>query len=201
MHTRLRTLIAGLAVLVALGAAVSTASANRLSFSSRPFRAVWATAKFYLGETAHASCKLTLEGSFTSATISKVRGAVIGKISRASVATCTEGNVTVLAATLPWSLAYESFEGTLPAIRHTNMEAFGEAFQVTTSGITCLMRSTTEAPTRWLIWQGFNRYFESALPLTGELGLCALGATGHIETSEGTFTALGTSTAITITLI
>jgi hypothetical protein len=63
------------------------------------------------------TCPVTMEGSFHSATISKVIGALIGYVSRATAGTCRGGSMSITQTSLPWHVTYEGFTGTLPGIR------------------------------------------------------------------------------------
>src|SRR6185312_729893 len=70
------------------------------------------------------TCRFTMAGRYSGRTLSKVRGAEIGRVESASVETsgassgrCRNGEATILSATLPWNITYKSFFGTLPRIR------------------------------------------------------------------------------------
>ncbi len=185
---------------VLLGALVTTASANRLSQSSSTLRATWTAAEFS-GGFGTVRCSLTLEGSVHTRTITKTSGLLIGYITRASVGPCASGSATVLTASLPWHVRYNSFSGTLPSISSITTNVVGSAFQIKepTFGITCLATSTATEP--------------STGTYTRESGgtLTSVGLGGTIETScgiRGTLggassipTALGATTRITLTLI
>jgi hypothetical protein len=68
------------------------------------------------------TCRVTLEGSFHSATIRKIPGALTGAVTRGIVdSTNCRGpleprRTTILQEALPWHVTYESFSGTLPDI-------------------------------------------------------------------------------------
>ena len=82
MHTRM--LLGSLLAALALASAVSSASANRLSLSSTTFRQVWTPLSISNSEFAVTmTCNVTVEGSFHSAQITKVREALLGYITRA----------------------------------------------------------------------------------------------------------------------
>jgi len=129
MRPYARHLLTVLGAAIVLSALVSTASANRLSISNRLIRVTWSSLSFQGEGLAEVKCPVTLEGSFHSATIRKVVGALIGAITRANVRRpCTGGTAwahngeanEVLGGTvrnaLPWHLTYEGFGGTLPNI-------------------------------------------------------------------------------------
>lgn len=128
MLTYAKLAIATLVAAAALGALVGSASANRLSLTSRTVRVVWSSLEF-AGPTT-IRCRVTMEGTFHESTVSKVSGSLIGYITAASIARpCTGGTAwayngternealgnTVLASSLPWIISYEAFIGELPA--------------------------------------------------------------------------------------
>jgi hypothetical protein len=191
------TVAAGAAVLLFVFAGV--ASANRLSFSSQTFRTTF-TGISWSGGFGSVSCFLTLEGSLHARSFTKTVNALIGYITRASIGLCGSGSATVLTATLPWHLRYESFSGTLPIIDGIFTSIIGEAFQIREPfGITCLYRTSTFAPGR-ATWEREE---------SGTLTKTLLG--GTIETSCGvnttvtgissTPTVVGATTRITVVLI
>ena len=144
--------------LVLLGAAftlsllVSTASANHLSTSTRSIRTTWTSLEFVepLGTTFR--CSLSLEGSLHSATMTKTAEALVGFITRASVArSCTGGEFSVLTETLPWHLRYAGFTGILPDITSLAINLVGFALKIKGSFGTCLFTSSASQPFR-------NRY-------------------------------------------
>jgi hypothetical protein len=125
MRTRSKLILAGLTASLLMGLAVSSATAGRLSTTNTRFRVTWAALRFAdaTSETGiNLTCRVTLEGSFHSATIRKVAGALIGAITRGIVDgnNCRGSNeptrATILQESLPWHLTYESFAGTLPNI-------------------------------------------------------------------------------------
>jgi hypothetical protein len=128
MRTILKTLLYTLIAATALATAVATASANNLSVTNQNIRATWSALEFSGGGVS-VRCAVTLEGRFHEVTIRKVRGSLIGAITRAIVRhPCTGGTMWAhsgepnevlggtFASTLPWHLTYEGFEGRLPAI-------------------------------------------------------------------------------------
>jgi hypothetical protein len=132
MQTNTRLLLGALTAALALASALSTAAANRLSISNVNFRTVWRPLTFSSSEEGAGitlACNLTLEGSFHSNTTEKVRGRLIGYVTKAAMGhPCSgtgeawtnngveEAGLGVIASTLPWHLTYEGFEGTLPTI-------------------------------------------------------------------------------------
>ncbi len=142
-----KLLFAGLMAALLLSMAVGSASANRLSINELSYRVTWSPLRFIAaGRTV--SCNVTIEGSFHSGTIRKVERALIGHITRASVATCTGGSATVLNATLPWHVQYGGFIGRLPIIEGgIKLRLIRASFEVQPTGaVACLAATTEERP-------------------------------------------------------
>jgi hypothetical protein len=119
MRLRCKLLLAGLAVSLLMSFAVGSASANRISVTNKQIRATWSNLRFAdNGGTGRMTCQVTLEGSFHSATLRKIRGALMGYITSAIVhsTSCTGGSTTILNESLPWHVTYDSFTGVLPNI-------------------------------------------------------------------------------------
>lgn len=143
-----KPLLTGLMAALALAIGAGSASAGRLSIDETRFRITWPNLEF-VGFGILIRCPVTLEGSFHSSTMRKVRGALIGHISRASVRgaepPCTGGTSTLLAGSLPWHLAYEAFTGTLPTIDSIEVSSIGLAVRFDPAGAPhpCLAVTTT----------------------------------------------------------
>jgi len=148
MRHRSAAATAALTATLALALAVAAASANRLSYSTQGFRITWSQLTFSeSGGGLPIRCPVTLEGSFHSRTIAKLRGALVAHISRAAIGVCQEGNATILSATLPWHVTYQSFTGTLPSLTGVRHLLIGAAFQIEPGlGIVCLARTMAESP-------------------------------------------------------
>jgi len=204
---RSKLLFAGLSAALLLSMAVASASANKLSNSSRTFRIVWSSLE--LGsEIGTVRCPVTLEGSFHSATISKVTNALIGYITRGTVVTasCTGGRATINQEALPWHIRYDSFRGTLPAITGITQTLIGSKFTVELGGLTCTTVTTATNPAKGIsniaasgLVTG-NRADELAtIPLRGNF-FCEIGGNGSFS-GTGTVTQLGNTTAVFVRLI
>ncbi len=165
MRNRSKLLLAGLCATFLLAAAVSTASANRLSVNEQNHRIVWSALQFVASAGSTVTCAVTLEGSFHSRTIAKVANALIGHVTRASVGTCSGGSATAHTETLPWHEQYNSFVGPLPTIRSVTIGLVGARFRIRNSIETCEAGTTQEE-------QGF-----------GTIGLGTRGEATSIEAS------------------
>jgi hypothetical protein len=141
MRTRSKRILAALTASLLMGLVVHSASAGRLSLSDARFRVSWnrlvISDQEFGGEFGiRQTCRVTLEGSFHSATIRKVPGALIGVISRGIIdstncrGTDEPQRATILRETLPWHLTYESFGGILPNISKVSLLLRRYAFQV-----------------------------------------------------------------------
>ncbi|MGN6189500.1 MAG: hypothetical protein ACTHOE_11410 [Conexibacter sp.] len=122
MRNTARLVFAALAAALLLAAGVSTATARNFSLSSQTFRATFAELRFTAEGGISITCRVTMEGSYHSRTIAKVREALVGSVTAVSVAhPCNGGEgfafngVERTPNTLPWHLQYDSFEGTLPS--------------------------------------------------------------------------------------
>jgi hypothetical protein len=219
MRIQSRPMLVALVAALALAAAVGTASAARLEISNQAIRTVWrevrATA---LG--LEITCPVTVEGSFHSRTISKIRNALVGYITRAIgnhpcrgsgeiyILNATEIlEVTATTNSLPWHIRYDSFTGTLPNIRSVRLQFVGASslVEIRGFGLKCLYLSTVESPllaTAGLGEEGTitEVNFERAtIPVkAGQSPLCAASAT--IE-GTGQLTLLGNENAVTIRLV
>src|SRR5215217_8780056 len=152
MRTSAKLVLTALTAAVVLASAISTASARNLSVSEQSFRATWAELEFS-GGIITITCRVTLEGSFHTRTIAKVRGSLIGAISRAIVAhPCTSGEAWMDNGTeaeplstapqkLPFHLTYEGFRGTLPAIETIRLLLSRVSFVIQTSVFTIPCRA------------------------------------------------------------
>jgi len=217
MLVRSRLPLSTAAAIAVLGLAVGSSGAHNLFLSRPTFRIVWTPMS--LRTLPRVECNVTMEGSFHSATFSKVVGALIGYITRAQVsvmAPCIGGEFwalngnevleqRVVANTLPWHVQYNGFTGTLPAIAGIIVAVLGLAFLLMDAlEERCLYQAMPEAPAiatisvnnmgmlaRWK-WRE-----ESRIPRAGGL-FC-------MERAElvggGTITQLGSTETIAVRLI
>ena len=201
MQRRSTLLLAALTAALLLAACVTSASANRLSFSERTFRITWAPMTFIyeLAEGRRANCNLTLEGSFHNSTFAKVPNSLIGYVTRAAIAPCL---VTVLRETLPWHVLYGSFSGTLPTISSIHIRIVGISMRVNEFG--CLARATAVRPMEFnpaLVGGVFT-----SVPAESRIGLLMSGFCEeenfrYASTGRSALTRLGTTTALSLRLI
>jgi hypothetical protein len=153
MHTSIRRLTIPIVSAAILAAACGTASATRLATNITHWRAVWASLTFkelgFAGATIR--CRVTLEGSFHSRTISKVSGQLVGAVLRAIVdePNCTGGKARALSEKLPWHGRYISFSGTLPSINTIKHAVIGAQFLLEAFGfVSCLYTTSAARPAR-----------------------------------------------------
>jgi hypothetical protein len=156
MRTRSKLLLAALTATFVMAAAVGSASATRLATNNSHWRAIWASMTFkelgFAGATIR--CRVTLEGSFHSLTISKVSGQLIGAVTRAIVdePNCTGGKARALSEKLPWHVKYISFAGTLPSISSVKIALVGAQFLVEAFGfVSCLYTTSDARPARGIV--------------------------------------------------
>ena len=127
MRNYVKLATAALVAAAALATLVGSASANRLSATTKTIRAVWSSMEFVGPITIR--CRMTSEGTFHENTFAKVSGSLVGYITAATVShPCTGGSAwsyngaernealanAVLATSFPWHLSYEGFNGALP---------------------------------------------------------------------------------------
>lgn len=210
MHLRMKLLLAALTASVVMIGAVSTASANRLSVSSRNIRVVWnSTLSQRLTFTGSGvftpECDITMDGSFHSNTIVKTRGLLIGYITAVTIGAC-EGINDVSILGLPWHIQYHAFVGTLPTITGVTLLLVGVSFNLDAPlAGDCLYRSTTAAPARGTIAITGG---VAGLLTPDSTALVPLNSGGFLCPGSGGFTGTGAtmvlnalSTRLTIRLI
>jgi hypothetical protein len=213
MHRHLRLLLTSLAATAILAAAVSSASAQNLSISHQQIRVVWRSLELTNNVTSGTvKCPVTLEGSFHSSTIRKIRKALIGYITRAAVGTaanCTGGRATINQETLPWHLTYLGFIGRLPNIEFLILLLVRASFIIAPNeGNVCRATTTVENPAAGIATVGGGGAITAlradetfGIPLVNGPGgvFCGLG-TGRFS-GVGTVSQLGNSNAISVRLI
>lgn len=203
MRTRSKLLLAGLTATLALAATLSSASANRLSFSTRAFTIAWASLNLSTtGGVGPIRCPVTISGNFHSSTISKVGSSLIGLINRgtAASASCTGGTLTIDQEALPWHVRYSAFRGTLPNISGFDLFMIGLKWDFMAAGIPCSSQTTPSNPLIGTININIGQIFNVTLdpraiiPLRGGF-LCGFAGNASFEGASSS------ATRITITLI
>ena len=224
MRTSAKLCFTALAAAILLASAVSTASAGRLSVSNQQIRTVWSSLEFV--GTATIRCRLTLEGSFHSRTITKIRETLIGHITNARFNACTGGRAWAangvevaplgrLNNTLPWHITYEAFEGTLPAIEAVRLllRRIRFVLEAVVFGLTCrgiYGNDTDRISGRATV--GAGGAIETLSPISGRNSLnlvaqlgpnnaCPGTGTFRGPAGDGRVTLLNSTTRITVTLI
>jgi len=221
MRTSLKLGVAALAATVLLSAAVGSASARNLSINNQNLRITFSSLELSAPEVATIRCKVTVEGSFHTRTITKVAGSLAGAITRSVVKqeTCTNGSVasfngveryngTTSPNSLPWHLTYESFTGTLPNITSLQVLFSRFRFGVTVSGICAGQYGTAEDNVTLAAAREAAGGITGATLVAGrneatlfrrDTGIsCPLSGAGG---GSGTPMQLGATTRLTITLI
>lgn len=140
----------------------TAASGNKLTISNQRIRAVWTTMTFASKTGGFPiACAVTMEGSFHSRTIAKVRRALIGYISRAALTRpCAGGEVWIHNGTeaplgvatptsLPWHVRYTGFTGTLPALTGVFVDITGMTATVSVSLCLAVYGGPTEIERTW----------------------------------------------------
>jgi len=145
--------LATFAATVLMAVAVTDdAGAQLFSFSNWSFRVVFTAIEFTNPSGfGTVRCPVTMEGSFHSQTISKVEAALIGHVSRATMAeaSCTSGPATIKQETLPWHIGYNGFRGILPSIKSVRLALVGFAFVIREPfGSICQARGDPEHESR-----------------------------------------------------
>jgi hypothetical protein len=208
MRLHRKHIITALAATALFASLAATAPARNISLTNRNIRVTFNPIIFN-NEVARVSCRVTVEGSFHCATISKVDRALIGYISRATIEqeTCRSSSFAlagrVRQATLPWHLAYLGFRGRLPeAIEIDLVENAGfEMNNVPLIG-TCNYSATADlfvgGPTGGAINEGnASARMNEATRQRSETSGCP---EGTFATTTAPITLLGTTTGIRLRL-
>lgn len=193
-YTKLLLAVAGATML--LGALCASASARNLSNSTNTIGATWARMDIG-GGFGTVECEVTLGGTVPS-TIAKTVGGGAGSITAANVNRCSRGGATILGETLPWSIPYRSFAGTLPNIVAMADTVVGFSFRIRepSFGVTCLARSTGESPATLT----FNRETDTGrIPFVDAGG--SIPCRGAIDVTDTIGGRSSSASARTVTLI
>lgn len=204
-----KLLLAAFAATLCMGLVVGTASANKISVTSRTFRMTWSALRFEEEEerVAIGTCPMTLEGSFHSSTIAKVAESVIGFVTRAGLGPCTgemaeESGIT--GETLPWDVTYSSFSGTLPNITAVEIGFRREMIHYRIGLLRCLYKRTPVGRRRLLLGGGglLTGVEETATIVWVRISGTTPPCRKQIRAGGvGTVSVLGSTASITIRLI
>lgn len=193
---RSESLFTIIAATVLLGVLAASASAGRLSSSTQSMGANW-TRMAFSGGFGTAECETTLSGTLHRRAGAKRANRQVGYITAGNISRCPRGGATILRETLPWSVTYRGFGGTLPNITAISTNVVGVAFKLRepSIGATCLARSTASSPNIATL----NRTGTGAITsITASGSIPCNGAIGSTGTISGTSS---TNTAMTVTLI
>jgi len=180
----LRFALTAVALLASLA---SSSDAHRFNIENaiNGFREIWTPLSFSAGGRT-VRCNVTLAGEYLRRTNEKIAGLQLGNVLDARFNTCTGGSATVLVGTLPWSVHYAGFGGTLPNITSLRFTIRSLSLSIRPAeSIACLARSTTESPARFIATVAFGsvttvRADETAtIPLEGFF--CAFGGAGALS--------------------
>jgi hypothetical protein len=206
MRVQSKALIAVIIGAIVLTMAIGTAAASRLRASSTDIDLIWragGTGKLSFEAAGNViSCDVTLLISLRS-TIMKTEGRQ-GEITEAATANCTGETIVVLRETLPWSVEYRSFTGSLPRISKIRVAFIGLALRTTIVGSGCLFGTTAARPLFAEILLNERsvatelRVDETrSIPLGGGF-LCSLAGQSHFLGNAEVKTRAGDSVTITL---
>jgi hypothetical protein len=228
MRIPIRLALGSLAAGLLMSSLVATASARNLSISNQSIRATWSGLRFESKPEEptrmnQISCPVTLEGSLSSRTFVKVRETQIGVITRAIANHPCEaggneyaihnGTETVLRGgapetSLPWAIFYEAFSGTLPVITRLTVSIQGIIMTVMYAFPGCLERYGSAIESRpWVFTVEVGGSITGLEPASNHLirgpamSTLTCGRLARLSGQSRTFTLLGTTTRITLSLI
>jgi hypothetical protein len=184
-------------------------TAGRLSTSTGTFRQTYTALNFEREFFGSVRCPVTLEGSLHARTMSKVVETLIGYITSARVfeAACVGGRAGFKTETLPWTIRYNSFTGTLPNISSVKRVALWGKINLPIEGAECFYTANDPVQRRWVSIELIEeargaitqvRFSANVDPEPTNRFPCP--AAVRLE-GQGTETVLGSPTRITLTLI
>lgn len=190
VQRRIASILVGATALVLLPATYAQANRLEIANAGEGFRFFWSTGsnelEFKIG-TSTVRCEVRLIGTFSGRTIIKRAGTTMGVVNVAqAINICSGGAVRMLEETLPWTLRYVSFTGTLPRISTVKLEIVGFRARITPEGAAaCLATSEAARPVVLVArveaseptFETITPEAAATIPVTnGEGGPCALGA-------------------------
>ena len=219
MQTRTKLLLAAMTAGVFMSFAVSAAQARRIWVSNTRYQAIFTLLSLEIEGIGTIGCPITVEGSFHSASVSKVSGLLAGYVTSAKVRggspeCLNTGTLRVNTETLPWHIRYDSFAGTLPTIERIRLQLIGSVFEVDPAGSTpkCRARTTAANPgvADVVLTEGTggnriakeDRVNEAArIPVGGEFFCEISGTTSNFHGTGEVFLQGSTSTRVLVRLI
>jgi hypothetical protein len=207
---RRNLVVSVLTVAVVMALTASTGSARRIFLSNQRYLAIWTIWETWIGSD-RVTCPLTLEGSFHSATLSKVSGNLVGYVTKAQVGACTGGNTRAETASLPWHVQYESFAGTLPNITSLRLGLINFTWEMEIGGLFCRAKTTQREPLFFMLGIGAgepgNRLARTlivdesiGIELRGNFS-CEIAGRGFFEGTAEVFLLGSTSTRVLVRLV
>ena len=189
-----------------LALAVTSASADELGMSEDQFDIRWTSLEVVPTAGSIVRCPVTLLGTFHPGDVPKQGGLLIGHVDHAvtrggsGAGECTGGFLTILRSSLPWSVTFASWEGSLPEISRVRLGLLGASLEFISSlGVDCLgftnstfpaMRDVTVSPSDQATESAFDPANDIPAPISD--ALCALygvefrvQGTGDIEDRRG----------------
>ena len=202
MLNRLQLALGGLSAAFTLLIAVGSAGAEPLLVEPAGIRTTWSSMTFS-SRAVTVRCPVTLEGSFNAETLRPTVGAVVGRVTRATVAeaSCSGGTARFLSGSLPWNIEFQGFTGTTPEITGVQLELIDAALQATAGGVTCLYQSSGASPMKGTATirsgavevTGLRADETASIPLVSREILCQLGGNGRVAGTGSVTDASGRS--------
>jgi hypothetical protein len=215
LAVRATTLIAVAMLTTALAAATAAAGRFELPRFERGFVLAFANLEFTNGLSLTTRCPAGFTGQFEARTFSKTAGTTVGRITQAQITDpdCQEGRASVVPTSLPWTVRYSSFTGTLPNITGVRLVVPNAEMTIETNGlgVTCTATTSPEEPAAFianvtvegsgeLVISSIRADESARIDLLGGRGLCAFAGPGWLI-GTGLVTEVRTATSVWIRLI
>jgi hypothetical protein len=212
MLTRSKLLFAALAAAAMMLTLVANASARNLTLSEKEFEILFNRPGLTFNAAGNViTCPITLLGQFIERTLPKRPNSKVGVIRHVERREtprppCTGGTATVNTGTLPWTVNYVSFRGTLPTITSIRLALIGVSFRVSTGSTGCEAGTTERNPAFGEVQVGTGGRVEglradetATIPLGGSF-ICSFAGNSTFSGNGSVLNLPGTA-AITVTLI
>ncbi|HMJ03285.1 MAG TPA: hypothetical protein VK506_10105 [Conexibacter sp.] len=157
-----------------LGLATSSAWAvSGIGLSTGGRAVLFSSGRIVFAAGVSVTCPVTLTGTFASG-LEATAGVLPGRITRASLGSCSGGSVRLLTETLPWFVHYYAFSGTLPSITGLTLGFDAMAALVEIMGVGCLFSGDVKGTTIGTPVREFRLDETVAVPIARRLSiLCA----------------------------